>query len=111
MESRILTATNLHVALHVARHNRSLSPLSLDLTLAPTTLILSRRRVTAAPVNHRPDHRCPLSPSLHLAAAPLLSNPSLSVSLPIRFEGGVAFFFSGCIATAYWCIAGCVFAS
>ncbi|WJX35332.1 hypothetical protein P8452_23341 [Trifolium repens] len=61
----------------------SLSPLSLSISLCsvrPTALSISRRRVTAAPVHHRPKSRPPLSPSLHLAA------PLLSISLSLAAD-------------------------
>jgi hypothetical protein len=64
----------------VPMHDRYHLSLSISLSLRPTVFSLSCRRVTAAPVHHRPDHRCPLSPSLHLAA------PLLSISLSLAAD-------------------------
>jgi hypothetical protein len=59
-----------------------------------TALSLSRRRrVTAAPVLNRPDHRYPLSPSLHLAAAPLLSISLTLAADSIRGKQILKFYF------------------
>jgi hypothetical protein len=63
---------------HAAQSHRSLSPLSLDLRLRPPLPVSLAGDGGESPVNHRS-----LWPSLH---PPHNCSPSLSLSLPIRFE-------------------------